>query len=184
MSERELAELLSILEMSYPFFEPTKEVEKAWFEVMNNYDFEEVKHNLEIAMADTRFQKEPPKAYYLIQGLTPISKKVDFGKVIIYCQCCKKAVNQLEEEKHTDRCQSIRYLVKQYKKWCGRDLDKRSLWQMSEEEFGEKYEKLLRYIQEHTAEEHEKIRIGFIFKKPNQEVAKNFLGGSKCYKNI
>lgn len=175
MTKSELAQLLSTLEMNYSFFEATEEKEQAWFQVMHNYSYEEVMHNLEIAMGEDRFQKEPPQAYYLIQGLIPISKKTDFEKVIVYCPICKRALNQSEEQKHRERCQSIRYLVKQYKKWTGKDLDKRTLWEMSEEEFQEKYDKFLHYVYEHTTDEQEKMRIGFIFEPPKKEIAKRFI---------
>lgn len=176
MTKSELAQLLSTLEMNYSFFEVTEEKEQAWFQVMHNYSYEEVIHNLEIAMGEDRFQKEPPQAYYLIQGLVPISKKTNFENVIVFCPICKRALNQKEEVKHRERCSSIRYLVKQYKKWTGKDLDKRSLWEMDEEEFQEKYDNFLHYVHNHTTDEHEKMRINFIFNPPSKEVAKKFIG--------
>ncbi len=176
MSRQELLELLKLIEISYPFFKNSEDIEKAWFKVMHNFSYEDVKKNLDIAMGEDRFQKEPPQAYYLVQGLTPVSKKISLENVIVYCPICKRALNQNEETQHRERCLSIRYLVNQYKKWTGNELDKRTLWEMSEEEFQEKYDRFLHYIYEHTANESEKMRIGFIFNPPRKEIAKKVLG--------
>ena len=50
---------------------------------------------------------------------------------------------------------------------------------MSEEEFNERYNKLLYYIYEHTENESERTRIGFIFNPPSKEKAKDFLENSR-----
>lgn len=175
MSKSELAELLSTLEMSYPFFEVTEEKEQAWFEILHYFSYEDVKRNLDIAMGEDRFQKDPPQASYLIQGLIPISKKMDFENRVVFCQICKRAINHDEEKKHLDRCRSIRYITKQYKKYSGKELNKRTLWEMSQEEFDNKYNELLRFNQKHTTDERERMRIEFIFNPPEREVAKRFI---------
>ena len=46
---------------------------------------------------------------------------------------------------------------------------------MSDEEFQERYCKLLHWIQNHTQNESEKTRIEFIFNPPKKERAKSFL---------
>lgn len=182
MSENELLELLSTIKIHYSFFKVDRDLERAWYKVMHNFSFEDVEKNLEIAMADVRFQKEPPTAYYLIQGLVPVHKKINFENRIVFCPICKRALNQEEEKKHQERCSSVRYIITQYKKWSNKDLNKHDLYEMSEEEFKKIYKKLLNYIYEHTKDEHEKTRIGFIFNPPSTKVAKNFLGGINDFK--
>ena len=56
-----------------------------------------------------------------------------------------------------------------------KDLDKKMLFSMCEEEFRARYNKLLHFIYEHTSNAEEKIRIGYIFNPPNREEAKRFL---------
>ena len=177
MSELEIDELLAELDVMYPFFEPTETIEKAWYEILHPFSYKEVKKNLEKAMGEERFQKDPPQAYYLVQGLTPIVKKVDFNKIIIFCPICKRAVNKEEEQKHVDRCRSIHYIANKYKK-MGKEVDKRSLWEMHQEEFDKKYDEFLHRIYENTTNEHEKIRIGYIFNPPKKEKAKRFINGN------
>ena len=175
MSRSEFLEIFEKVSANAVFFKADEVHEKVWYEVLCNFVYEDAMKNLEILLKDEKFRMNP-NVYEVIKGLTPIDKKVDFGKVVVYCPICKRAVNQSEEAKHRERCQSIRYLVKQYKKWTGKDLAKRSLWEMSEEKFQEKYDRFLHYILEHTEDKHEKMRIDFIFNPPRKEVAKRFLG--------
>jgi hypothetical protein len=177
VSQKELLELLSLVKVNYPYFKVDPAVEKAWYEVTHYFKYEDVKHNLEIAMTSERFQKDPPTIYYLTQNLTPIHESVSFEKRIVFCPICKRALNQEEEKKHFERCSSVRYIVRQYKRWNGNELNRRDLFEMSEEEFEKKYNELLKYVETHTDDVHEKIRIGFIFNPPSIEQAKKFLGG-------
>ena len=164
--------------MFYPFFEPKRDLERAWLKVMYNYDFDEVMKNLHIAMADDKFQKEPPTAYYLTRNLTPLSERVDFNKLVIFCPICKRAINQNEEKKHTDRCRSIDYLVRQYKKHFGKVIEKKDLWKMSDEEFDKKYFESIKKIQDTTMNEKEKTILEFVLNNPSQEEAKKFISNS------
>ncbi len=178
MTKTECLEILSELEMFYPFFKNSGEREEAWYRVMYKYDFNETMKNLHIAMANEKYQKEPPTAYYLVQDLTPTNEKVDFNKLVIFCPICKRAVNQNEEKKHTDRCRSIDYLVRQYKKHFGKVIEKKDLWKMSDEEFDKKYFESIKKIQDTTVNEKEKTILEFVLNNPSQEETKKFISNT------
>lgn len=167
--------------MFYPFFKNSGEREEAWYRVMYKYDFNETMNNLHIAMANEKYQKEPPTAYYLVQDLTPTNEKVDFNKLVIFCPICKRAVNQNEEKKHTDRCRSIDYLVRQYKRKFNKELNAKELWKMSDEEFDKRYFDSLKKFQGATSNEKEKEIIGFVLNKPDPKTAKNFFSNSSLF---
>ena len=60
-------------------------------------------------------------------------------------------------------------------KWFNKDVNKKELYELEENEFQKRYDDLLKYIMEHTTDEKEKQRIGFIFNPPTpEEVAKYF----------
>ena len=181
MSREELTKILNELEITYKSFEASRDLEKKWYEVAHCFSYEDVKRNLEVAESDRQFQYSPPTIYYLIQGLTPVSEKVNFKECTVFCRFCKRGLSQSKISEHEDRCRSIHYIKRQYKKWYKIELDKnkiRELYQMGEEEFSEKYDKLLHYIYENTLDEKEKTIIGFIFDLPNPVVANKFLGNS------
>ncbi len=178
MTRQEHLELLSEMEMFYPFFKNSEAREEAWYKVMYKYDFKEVMKNLEIAMENDKFQKEPPTAYYLVQDLTPTDEKINFEELVIFCPICKRAINQREEQKHTDRCRSIDYLVKAYKRKFNKELDKKTLWQMPDDEFDKKYFESIKKIQDTTVNEKEKTILEFVLNNPSQEEAKKFISNT------
>ena len=106
-------------------------------------------------------------------------EKIDYKEQNVRCQRCNKIVKESEYDAHFDRCSSIDYVIRESKKWFRKELTRKFLWEMSDEEFNERYNKLLHYIYEHTQNESEKTRIGFIFNPPSREKAMSFLGGNK-----
>ncbi len=178
MTRQEHLELLNEMEMFYPFFKNSLEREEVWYKVMYKYDFKEVMRNLEIAMANEKYQKEPPTAYYLVQDLIPTDEKVDFNKLVIFCPICKRAINQREEQKHTDKCRSVEYLSKQYEKHFGKVIEKKDLWKMSDEEFDKKYLESIKRIKDKITNEREKAMLEFVLNSPSQETTREFLSNT------
>lgn len=177
MSREEVLDLLDTISVSYKnFVQDTDLLLKIWEEVLYQYDGGEVKRKLHEYMALEQFQYQPPTVDYLVSGLTKICDKVDYTKQVVYCHLCKRPFNDIEQlKKHTERCLSVRYIVRQCKKMFNKEVNKRELYEMNQEEFDKRYEDLLKKIQATTTDEREKIRIGFIFNPPQTEVAKNYL---------
>ena len=178
MTRLEVDKLLNTVDLNYKnyFKGSITEFSDYWYEYLYQYDFKEVEKKLRECMAMDQFQYQPPTLDYLIKDLVKIQDKVDFNKTLIYCQFCNRIFNSIETlHKHEDRCRSIRYIARQYKKYLKREVNKRELYEMSDEEFDEKYDKLLKFVQERTNDEREKEIISFIFKVPTKEDAKKFI---------
>ena len=178
MTRLEVDKLLNTVDLNYKnyFKGPINEFSDYWYEYLYQYDFIEVEKKLRDCMSMDQFQYQPPTLEYLIKDLVKIQDKVDFNKTFIYCQFCNRIFNSIETlHKHEDRCRSVRYIVRQYKKYFNREVNKRELYEMSDEDFDEKYDKLLRFIEQHTTDEKEKKVIGFIFKVPSKEDARKVI---------
>lgn len=183
MQKSEVYDLVQIINQNYPtFIKEGKEEDliNVWFKELQQYDYEDVLEALKSYMAQEKYQYQPPTLYLLISGLTKKHEKKDWSKGTFYCSYCKRAFNSEEEQKqHEDRHRSIKYVIRETKKWFKKELTEKFLWTMSEEEFNERYNKLLKYIMEHTTDEAERKRISFIFNPPTKEQALEFLKGEQ-----
>ncbi len=177
MTKLEVDELVNLIDMNYRGFikEPIL-FSKKWYEYLYQYSFEEVENKLHECMSMEQFQYQPPTLDYLIKDLTKIQDRVDLSKMIVYCQFCKRIFNSINElHIHENRCRSVRYIARQYQKYFNREVNKRELYEMDNEEFNEKYDILLKYVEKHISDEKEKKIINFIFNLPGKETAKKFI---------
>ena len=178
MNRDEVTELLNYINLNYPQYEVDGTIIDAWLNELQVYDLEDVKKNLKQLMSEDLYSKTPPLLSRIIRGLTPKSEKLDFTKSVIYCPRCHKGFNSHEEEdEHFGKCSSVDYVIKETRKWFKKELTRKELFAMSDEEFQERYKKLLWWIHDHTKDEREKARIEFIFNPPSREKAKAFIAG-------
>ena len=63
----------------------------------------------------------------------------------------------------------------------GKKIDKKTLWQMPDDEFDKKYFDSLKKFQGATSNEKEKEIIGFVLNKPDPKTAKNFFSNSSLF---
>lgn len=175
MKQEEVIDLLEFININYPDFKVNDKVTKMWYDELQQYDIEDVKDNLRSFMSNEYYQKEPPKLALLTKDLVKKYEKVHLDNVETRCPRCNRPLSLEDYDKHFDRCSSIDYVIRETKKWFRKELTRKFLWEMSEEEFNERYNKLLHYIYEHTDNESERTRIGFIFNPPSKEKAKSFL---------
>lgn len=176
MIREEVIDLLEFISLNYQNFKFDERLVDNWFNDLQQYDLRDVKENLKSFMADEKYQHEPPKLSLLTRGLIKKHEKVDWTKVETFCQRCHKPLSISEYEDHIDRCSSIDYVIRETKKWFSKELTRKELFAMPEQEFNERYNKLLHYIHDHTQDESEKKIIGFIFNPPSKERVRNFLG--------
>lgn len=177
MTETEVKELLKHLAMSYTSFSITKEKISFWYTELQQYDVDDVKSRLKDLMSEEKYALTPPVLESIIAGLTKKHDKVNFNQIVYFCKFCNRGFNNRDNlEKHEDRCRSIRYILKQYEIYNLGDIDKKVLYNMTQEEFDERYNKLLAYVQKHTTNEEEKKLINLIFNPPSEEKAREFLG--------
>lgn len=179
MTRDDTRKLLDFLSLQYSNFEITLEMIDWWAYELQEYDLEDVKDKIKKLMSEERYAYVPPLLEVIKKGLVKKHDKVDFTKLTYLCSFCRKAYNDRKEyEKHTDRCRSVKYIISQYRRFNLGEIDnakKKELYNMNEEEFIERYNILLKYVQKNTNDELEKRRIEFIFNPPNLEQARKFL---------
>ena len=182
MDKKEVKELFNYLEQNYSNFEYDKSKFDYWFNELQQYDNDDVRERLKDLMSDERYNYQPPFLETIVKGLTKKSGKLDFSQLVYYCKFCRRGFNDRKElDNHEDRCRSIKYIERQYKRFNLEKIDnakKRELYELSEEEFDRQYKLILKYVMQQTTDESEKTRISFIFNPPSQEQAKAFLGNS------
>lgn len=176
MNREEVVDLFEFLEINYPNFSYSSKTIDTWLNELQMFDVDDVKRNLKELMAEDLYSKTPPLLSRIIRGLTPKNEKIDFTKTVYFCSRCNKGFNSKEDcDEHFDRCSSVDYVIRETRKWFKKELTRKELFAMSDEEFQERYFKLLHWIHDHTQNESEKIRIGFMFNPPRKEKAKQFL---------
>ena len=162
MNKAEVNSILEYISINYPDFQITDELFNMWLDELQQYDYEDVLNKLKDMLKTGHYNSRPPILMNIISGLNKKSSKIDWKSTVVYCPICNKAFNCKKDysspdlKEHEDRCRSIRYVIKQTKKWFNKDLSRAELWAMSKEEFDERYNKLLHYIYENTENEDEK----------------------------
>lgn len=157
MTKTEVRELVDLIVIHRPYFKSRlgdkvyQDLLNEWTRIMNPYDSEDIKENLEKFLKDENNYGREPDAYQLIRGIYTTEEKQEGLKGRVQCMFCNKSFSRLDIHEHEDRCRSIKYLDRQYKKLLNRQLvDKSRLYDMPEEEFNSKYintlEKLLPYM--------------------------------------
>lgn len=176
MNKKQVIEILEFLKISYSNFGGIEDKLPYWEEELKYYSYEDVKRRIKELMELKEFSTNAPTLTRIIGPLTKTGEKMENNDVTYFCQFCKRSFNDYDEmEIHQDRCRSVQYILRQYKRFKLGDIDKRFLYNLNDEEFDIRYKKLLRLVQEHTNDPREKQRIEFIFNPPGQEEAKKFL---------
>lgn len=179
MQKEEVYNLVRIVDMSYKgFIKNIEETTESWYKVLKDYRYKDIQDRLDKLMAMEQFQYQPPTLPYLVKEIPSISEENRRNSFYYTCNICTRKFKSKEEyEKHFSRCSSVRYVIKQSKKWFNQDLEKnkRELYLMSEEEFNERYRKLIIHIQQNTKDEVEKKCIEHILNPPSPEIAKKFI---------
>ncbi len=175
MTYIETIDFFNYINSCYPDFD-TKDEDKlnAWADVLQQYEKDDVRKAFDLALSEERYQFKPPQVQYIVRNLIAKYDRVDFSKLVVYCKICGRMLNQSDYDKHFDRCSSVEYIIREYKKWYGKELDKKELYEMSDDDFKIRYLKLLNFIKNNTTNLDEKERISNIFNPPNEEKAKKY----------
>lgn len=180
MNREEVKNIMSYLVDNYKNnFEITQSKKEYWCQELSQYDNEDITNRVKQLMSEDKYAYQPPLLEAITRGVTKKHNKVNFDELVYYCLFCKRPFNNKNElDKHEDRCSSVKYIQKQYKRFSWPKLTGtqiKEMYEMPEEEFDEKYRVILRKIQKLTNDESEKRRIEYIFNPPTQEEAKKFL---------
>ena len=182
MQRSEVTKLVSMIDLNYRgFVKDTDSFVDGWQKALTNYDYQTIEERLKKLMAMEQFQYQPPTLPFLVKDVPTIDEQKRNSKFYFSCNICKRLFKQEPEfEKHFSRCSSVRYVIRQTKKYFGNDISssKRELYEMSDDEFNARYMKLVRHIHEHTENDYEKQLMEHIMNPPSSEDAKRFLKGA------
>lgn len=141
---------------------------KEWHEILKEYDDREVNEELTRHLTNDVSIAYIPKVTMLVKFLTKCSDK---GKIVDFytnCKICGKQfktnIYMQEVKEHEDRCRSIRYLKKVYKKYLNRTLENiNDLYSMSKDNFTKNYDQVLRVLLTKDIDTQERERINLYF---------------------
>lgn len=146
MERAEVIKLVDLIQLHRPYFRTRlgegiyKDLINEWERIMGPYEYKDIYNNLEKFLKDEDNYGKEPDAYQLIRGLLTIEDKKEGNNGQVQCMFCSRVMSRLEIHKHEDRCRSIKYITKLYKRYLKRELaDKRVLYDMDDKEFNEKY---------------------------------------------
>lgn len=146
MTKLEVKELIDLIVIHRPFFKSRlgdsvyQDMLNEWTRIMGPYDFEDIRNNLENFLKDERNYGKDPDAYQLIRGLLTTEDKKTNSLGRVACQFCGRWFNRLELADHEDRCRSVKYLKRVYKKYLNSNLNvSKELYEMNQEEFDKRY---------------------------------------------
>lgn len=146
MTLSETDKLLSKIKSFHQYFEKTDEKVKDWYIILKNYDYKEVCAKLNRLSGSFETGNIVPTISMLIEGLKS-NKKVEIKNYDVYCPHCKRYIELNKYDKHRDKCASISYFLKEYKRITNKELSREKLELLSDEDFKKQYDVLLRMIQ-------------------------------------
>lgn len=166
MLKNEANIILQRIKAYYPKFYYDDYTVSNWYMELKNYDPNNIINALRI-YGDNN--SEPPGVHQLIAIASRINTETPL-EYETFCKYCGRFLDCKEQTKHEDRCRSIRYIERKYKQMFNKEVDKKSLWEMSEEDFEEKYYLFLQRLYNSNAmNKDEKFYIGKYFETFNKE---------------
>lgn len=176
MNKKQVIEILEYLGMSYPNFGDIESKLGFWYDTLQYYNYLDVKDRLYDLMQLKEFGLAAPNLSRIVAPLTKIKDKMENKDFSYYCMFCRRIFNDYDELcAHEDRCRSVKYIVRQYERFNLGTVDKAKLYNMPSDEFDEKYNKLLKIVQQRTGSAEEKQIIEYIFNPPTPDETKAIL---------
>ena len=114
-----------------------------WYGKLKDYDAEDVNKKFDEHLGSEIYGESIPKIYFLTKYLTPTKDK---GKVVhytVYCPKCGYEIPDEEFEHHTKRCYEASTIVRDFKKYFNRSLQKKKLMSLDDEDFEKLYQEYL-----------------------------------------
>lgn len=143
MTKQECKNFMERVGKYYPnkFFVDAVKI-NSWYEVLQNYSFEDLNNKLEKHMQSEEHKDKVPSLEFLIKFLTPTNVKIE--DYAIECRKCHKTFNGRKEyNAHYMRCIQIHTMVRDLNKYYKMNLTVDSFNDLSDEKITEAYE---RYI--------------------------------------
>lgn len=178
MARDETVLILRHMSFSLPNFNYREaEILETWHSIFKDYDYNDVFKKVNCLLEEDRFQYQAPTPQFVVRDLRKIAEKKKLNSYKVFCQICNRLHNSYDEQvQHFDRCSSVDYIFRQYKRFnkvCSKT--KKDLFEMSDSKFKEYYELILKWVQEKSTNLEEKTRIESVFNPPSEEKARKIL---------
>lgn len=159
MEKQETNIVLQRIKTFYPKFYYASYTVENWYMELKDYKANTIVEALRIYAEDNQ---DPPS----VINLKSIADRLEGQVIFDYnttCKFCGRVLNKDQIEIHEDRCRSIKYMERKYMEIFGKVLDKKYFWEISKEEFDEKYDSLLKIILDKTTDPQEKEMLTHYF---------------------
>ena len=177
MTKNEVNEILDYVEINYGDF--TKEMRNSWAKELFFYDKLTILEALRKIMSDEFYQRKLPTLTYILRGLPKTNEIESFKNRRVLCDICRRPFANVEEmDKHYQRCCCVSTIKRETKKYKGVDLtdyEVAQLYQISDEDFEERYKKLAKFLIENSDLDWQKRIMECYLNPPSSEKAKEVL---------
>ena len=139
MERKDVQIILKRIKTNYNDFILDDYTTSEWYKELKDYDLEDVMEKLELHFRSEEYGNVPPKMYFLTKYLKKTKDKFKEIKYNTTCPICKKIISNDNFEKHYDKCSSIDYIVRNRKRHYNKETDVKSLWELNDDEFYQRY---------------------------------------------
>lgn len=168
MTKQEVTKFMQRIKSHYQEFVIDEFKMNEWYNELKDYKNEDVNRKLEEHLKSQEYGMYVPKLYFLTKYLVK-EKEQNLPKIeTVECPKCHEYVLFADFDKHFDRCSSVDYVILKTKEYFNKELNRDLLMNMNQEEFDNKYNKLLNYIAKVTEDSKEQKRILNVFNPPNE----------------
>lgn len=143
MTVEEAKTILGRIKVHYPEFSSDKSTQKEWIKELVLYDINDVNKKLEEHLKSIDYGEKIPKLYFLTNKLTPSLEKGKVKHYTIYCPKCGDDIPDEEFDHHTKRCYEASTIVRDFKRYFYKSLQKSKLMSLSDEEFEKLYQEYM-----------------------------------------
>lgn len=159
MTINETIKLMERVKQHYQEFIVDDYKVEEWHNELKKYSAVDVNKKLEEHLRSEQYGNYIPKVYFLTKNLIKEDNKNPTDGIIMRCTNCQKLVAYHNFDSHLERCNSVIYLNTVSQKYFNKTIDKEKYLNLSEQEFNDRYNKVLMYVLEHTDDVEEQERI-------------------------
>ncbi len=150
MTEKQVLALMERIQSYFQSFQIKPYIIDEWYKVLSEYDNTDVNKQFDNHLKSESI--DPPKLHLLIKHLDKTNEKRP-DSFICKCKYCgsniKTRVDLLNIKKHEDRCRSVQYLKKVYRKYLNREIENEDeLYSMDDKVFNANYDQVLKKLLE------------------------------------
>ena len=170
MTIKETKDFLERIKTYYQSFMIDDYIIKEWHSQLKDYSSQDINGKFNEHLKSEEFSNYVPKIAFLTKYLTKENEKGNNNKEKIKtnCQLCGEEVTLAEYEDHYHKCSSICYIITQYKKYTGKEINREKLENATQEQFDNIYDQVLKLVYGNTNDEQQKHCIEMLLGDKNE----------------